>query len=343
MARSLWSALAPLATILALLGAGVYAGPSAAADGTMIHFFRIGTGATSGTYFPIGGSIANAVSNPPGSRACGRGGSCGVPGLIAVAQATHGSVDNVDQIAAGSLESGLCQSDVAYWAYNGKGIYKKKGPVRSLRAVANLYPENVHLVVARDSAIETVSDLEGKRVSLGELRSGTLVDAQIILRAYGLTKRDVQAVYLRPGLASDMLRDGRLDAFFLVAGHPVTAVSALAEQADVRLVPLAGKPVETLRRSYPFLTESVIPAGVYRGVEATPTLSVGAQFVVSAEVDSDLVYGITQALWHPNTLGLLARNHPEGKRIKPELALEGIAIPLHPGAERYYRDVGLLE
>ena len=131
-------------------------------------FLRIGTGAIGGTYFPVGGLIANAISSPPGSRSCEAGGSCGVPGLIAVTQSTQGSVENVIAVGRGELETALTQADIAYFAYFGKGVLAKQGRLANLRAIANLFPEMVHLVVRRESAIWEVEGLKGKRVNLGE-------------------------------------------------------------------------------------------------------------------------------------------------------------------------------
>ena len=168
----------------ALLGglAAVAGGlPTAAQE---ITFFRIGTGATAGTYFPIGGLIANAISNPPGSRSCADGGSCGVPGLVATAVASNGSVANVGAIASGSMQSAFTQSDVAYWAYTGTGIYDGRPKIDVLRAIANLYPESFHLVVRKGSGIKTMADLKDKRMSVDEPGSGTLVDARLILAAF---------------------------------------------------------------------------------------------------------------------------------------------------------------
>jgi TRAP transporter TAXI family solute receptor len=168
-----------------------------------ITFFRIGTGATAGTYFPIGGLIANAISNPPGSRACADGGSCGVPGLVATSVASNGSVANATAIAAGTMQSGFVQSDVAYWAYTGTGIYEGRPKADGLRAIASLYPESFQLVARKGSGIKSVTDLKGKRLSLDEPGSGTLVDARLILAAYGLTEKDMKAEYLKTQQASD--------------------------------------------------------------------------------------------------------------------------------------------
>lgn len=133
-----------------------------------LSFFRIGTGGTAGTYYPIGGLIANAISNPPGSRACEDGGSCGVPGLVATAVASNGSVGNVNAINGGAMEAGFSQSDVAYWAQTGTGLWEGQPAVEKLRLIANLYPESIHLVARADAGIATVADLAGKRVSLDE-------------------------------------------------------------------------------------------------------------------------------------------------------------------------------
>jgi len=308
-----------------------------------IHFFRIGTGSTAGTYFPIGGIIASAISKPPGSRDCTAGGSCGVPGLIAVAQSTEGSVANVTGIGNGTLESGLSQADISFWAYTGEANFKKTGAIANLRAIANLFPEAVHLVVRRESDIESVADLRGKRVSLDREGSGTRVDALLILKAYGLKLKELTAVTESAGPAADLLRDGKLDAFFMVVGTPATAVAELADDSLIRLIPINGPKADKLRADYPFFAADRIAAGIYQNVPTTETLSVGAQWLVSADVSEDLVYGVTRALWAPSTRGLLDNGHPKGRLITLETALDGLAVPLHPGAQRYYEEAGLLK
>lgn len=313
-----------------------WAAVSAAQDA---RFFRIGTGSTTGTYYPVGGIIANAVSNPPGSLPCDKGGSCGVPGLVVVVQSSNGSVENVERLGSGALELGLSQADIAYWAYHGTGLFRDRGAITGIRAIANLFPESMHVVVRRDAGIRSVADLGGKRVSLGALGSGTLVDAKMILEAYGLGVPDVDARYVKLGAASLMMIDGKLDALFFVGGYPVTAIAELARNVEIDLLPIAAPEADTLVAFIPFFTRSVVPAGVYDGVGATPTISIGAQLLVAADIDDDLVYRITRALWHENTRRLLDSGHAKGKDIRLETAREGIAIPLHPGAERYYREV----
>ena len=303
-------------------------------------FFRIGTGSTGGTYFPIGGIIASAISSPPGSRPCDRGGSCGVPGLIAVAQSTEGSVANVESIANGRLESGFSQADIAYWAYNGEHIFDNREPLRDLRMIANLFPESVHVVARQNAGIESMTDLKGKRVSIDVEGSGTRVDALLVLQAYGVTKNDIDAVSVPSGLAADMLRAGELDAFIFVAGTPATAVAQLAADSLIKLLPLDGQQADDLIARYPFFSKGSIASATYFNVGETPTVTVGAQWLVSASVPDDEVYEITRALWHPSTRRLLDKGHPKGRLIQLDAALEGQSVPLHPGAERFYQEVG---
>ena len=306
-----------------------------------IRYFRIGTGTTSGTYFPIGGLIANAISNPPGSRPCDRGGSCGGPGLIAVAQATLGSVENIELLRSGGVEAGLSQADIAYLAYTGTGPFAGKPPFEALRSLGMLYSEAVQLVVRADSDLHSIADLKGRAVSLGEEGSGTLVVARQILDAFGVKEAEMKPAYLKPGTAADRLAKGELDAFFMVGGWPVAAVSDVAARVPIRLLPLDGEMADRLRARQRFYTELTIPADTYPGVPATPTLGVGAELLVRADRDPDLIYGVTKALWHENTRRLLIEGHPQGRSFDPTKAIANVSVPLHPGAERYYREVGL--
>jgi TRAP transporter TAXI family solute receptor len=313
---------------------------SAAQD---LQFFTIGTGGTAATYYPMGGVIANAISNPPGSRACDEGGSCGVPGLIASAVSSRGSVDNVNAISSGLRDSGFAQSDVAYWAFTGTGTMDGQPPAEKLRAIAALFPEHIHLVAMADSGINSVADLAGKRVSLDEPGSGTRVDAILILEAYGLSTDSVTAESLKPDAASDALRNGQIDAFFFVGGYPTGAIVELASSVDVKLVPIDGEGAAALTEEFGFFSVSDIPDGTYEGVAATTTVAVGAQWITSSDEDEELIYQITAALWNDNTRRLLDVGHAKGASINKETALDGIGIPLHPGAERFYREAGLLQ
>jgi TRAP transporter TAXI family solute receptor len=308
-----------------------------------LRFVQIGTGPLGGTYFPVGGMIANAISNPPGSQPCDRGGSCGIPGVIAVAQSTSGSVVNIAALAAGREDLALAQADLVYWAYHGDGPYKGTGAVDHLRAVAMLFQEKIHLVVRKDSGIHSPGDLKGKRVSLGDEGSGTRVDALLIIDAYGLKQKDLKLQTLRPGAAADAMRRGELDAFFFVAAPPVSALIGLAEDKTLALVPLDGPKANALVERYPFLAPAVIAQGTYPGVPETATLGVGALLISTSDVPDTLIYGVTRALLHPSSLDLFRRGHPAGKQITAKSATIGLGIPLHAGAARYYFDAGLMK
>jgi TRAP transporter TAXI family solute receptor len=294
------------------------------------QFFRIGTGGTAGTYYPVGGMIANAVS---------------VPGkIVATAQASNGSLANVNAIAGGSMEAGLTQSDVATWAFTGTGAFEGKPKIADLRMIANLYPESIHLVVKKGSGIRTPADLKGKRVALDEPGSGTLINARMVLAAYGVKESDIKPDYIKPNQAGDKLKDGALDAFFFVGGAPAGAIAELASSgAGIELVPISGGPAEALRKSSPYFAVDNIAANTYKDVPAVQTLAVGAQLVTSAKVDAETVYQITKAMYSDATQRTLQAGHAKGKFITKENAVQAVGIPYHPGAERFYKEVGLLK
>jgi hypothetical protein len=293
-------------------------------------FFRIGTGGTAGTYYPVGGMIANAVSQP------GK--------LVVTAQASNGSLANVTGIAGGAIESGFSQADVASWAYTGKGVFEGKPTITGLRLIANLYPESVHIVARKGSGIKTVADLKGKRVALDEPGSGTLINARTILAAYGIKEADIKPEYIKPNQAGDKLKDGALDAFFFTGGSPAGAIAELASAgAGIELVPIEGPQAEAIRKSDGFFTPDLIADGTYKGVPATRTLAVGAQWVTSDKADATAVYEITKALFSDAGQKAMGAGHAKGKFITKENAIKGAGIPFHPGAERFYKEAGLLK
>jgi TRAP transporter TAXI family solute receptor len=294
------------------------------------QFFRIGTGGTAGTYYPVGGMIANAVSQP------GK--------IVVTAQASNGSVANVSGIAGGALESGFSQADVATWAQKGTGLYEGKPNVPGLRLIANLYPESVHIVVRKGSGVRSVADLKGKRVALDEPGSGTLVNARLILAAYGVKESDLKPEYIKPNQAGDKMKDGSLDAFFFTGGAPAGAIAELASGGTgIELVPIDGAPAEALQKQSGFFTPDLIAADTYKGVPAVKTLAVGAQWVTSDKADANTVYEITKALFSDPAQKMLQAGHAKGKWITRENAVRGAGIPFHPGAERFYKEAGVLK
>lgn len=309
-----------------------------------LRFFQLGTGPTGETRFPVGGLIANALSNPPGSRECEKGGSCGVPGLVAVAKSTGGSVANVEAIGQKRLDAALVHADIAYWAYHGTGIYKGKGAVSNLRGIAMLYPETLHLVARKGAKIGSVKDLRGKKVSFGDKDSGSLVHGRLLLEGYGIGEKQVKLSFLKPGAAADALAAGELDAFLMVDAFPVPVIADLARKTEITLVPLDGPEATKMLERFPFLLQSQVDGGTYDGMaDPVTSLGVGVALVTGAEQDEKLIYGVTRALWHPSTQKLLTQNSPHGAKINLDAqTIEKMGIQIHGGASAFYFDAGLV-
>jgi hypothetical protein len=278
----------------------------------------------------VGGMIANAVSQP------GK--------IAATAQSSNGSLATVNAIAGGQMESGFSQADVATWAYKGTGVFEGKPNVPGLRLIANLYPESVHVVVKKGSGIKSVADLKGKRVALDEPGSGTLINARAILAAYGLKESDLKPEYIKPNQAGDKLKDGALDAFFFTGGAPAGAIAELASAGTgIDILAIEGAPAEALKKGSGFFADDLIAADTYRGVGAVKTLAVGAQWVTSDKADAAVVYEIVKALYGEAGQKAMAAGHAKGKFITKENAVKGAGIPFHPGAEKFYKEAGVLK
>ncbi len=309
-------------------------------------FFRIGTGGAGGTYFPIGGTIANGISAPPGARACDKGGQCGVPGLIAIAQSTTASVFNNAAVQNGELEAGLAAADVTRSMYLGEGKFEGK-PHPKLRIVANLYPEDLHLVLPKGSSINDLGDLADKRVGIAQAGSGTQVAVLQMLEAWGVTRDNMDEAELNNSQSAERLADGQLDGYFYAAGWPVSAMVQLASTKGMELHSFTDADMAKINELIPAYIPSKIPAGVYEGVDyEVKTPAVSAMLVVSSDLSEELVYGITKALWNSNTRKLLDNGHAKGKQITAETALDGVAalgVPLHAGSEKFYKEAGLLK
>ncbi|MCH9670945.1 MAG: TAXI family TRAP transporter solute-binding subunit [Gammaproteobacteria bacterium] len=313
---------------------------SGVADAQEMKFFRIGTGGAGGTYFPIGGLIANAISNPPGSRPCDKGGSCGVPGLVAIAVSTNASVANMNAIHAGQLDAGLAGAQSVTQGYNGEGKFvgNKKD---NIRVIANLYPEDMHLVTSKGVTLNSLMDLNGKRVGVAAAGSGTQVSVRMILKHYGI-KADESELGLSQ--SSQRLADGQLDAFFYAGGTPFAALIQLGSTKGFELYKFSDDERKAINEIIPYYVESVIPAGTYESIDYdVTTVAVNGQLVTSVSQPEDLIYDITKALWNKNTRKLLDKGHSKGKAIRMETALKGVLVPLHPGAEKFYKEAGLLK
>jgi TRAP transporter TAXI family solute receptor len=309
------------------------------------QFFRIGTGSAGGTYYPIGGIIANALSCPPGAPCNAAGATDGIPGMIAVAQATQGSVQNAALVQAGNAEAGFVQSDVTHWAYTATGLFQGRPPQNRLRFVGHLFPEHIHAAVRRDSEIRNFSDLRGKRIAIGLQASGARIGSELILSAYGFQAgRDFTAEYLNQAQGTERMQDRGLDATMTVVGYPAAAFTEFCSRTGCRFLPVSDAEAARVIERAPFYGRGTIPRTAYDGLtEDVPTLTVGAVLVVRDSLPDDLVYNITRALWSDTTRGLLERGHAKGREIVRANALSGRGVvPFHPGAERWYREAGIL-
>jgi TRAP transporter TAXI family solute receptor len=307
-----------------------------------MKFFRIGTGGAGGTYFPIGGLLANAISAPPGSTPCDQGGACGVPGLVAIAQTTNASVANVTGVQGGQMESGLAAADIVFQAFNGQGRFDRK--FDKLRVIANLFPEHMHLVLPKGGKLGSIKDLRGKRVSIFQAGSGTQVVVLELLKLYGISKSDIQASELNPQQSADRMADGQLDAFFIVGGTPLAAISQLAATKGMELYDFSDEERAAFLKAVPYYYEDTIKVGTYEGQsKEIKTVAVGAQWVVGAGVADNLVYDVTKALWNDNSRRLFDAGHAKARDIQLASALKAVNTPLHPGAERFYKEKGVIK
>ena len=295
-------------------------------------FFGIATGGTGGTYYPLGGMLAQLISNKVvigGSK------------LSATAETAGASVGNAQLLGRKEIESAFVAADVLDQAYNGKAQFEGK-PLKNLRALGALYPEQVQLVTAAKSNIRGFKDLKGKSVSSGSPGSGQWQLLGDLLEAHGMTSKDIGEDLSSFAQSVDKIKDGNLVASLITAGAPTSAVSDLANGTEVRLVPLSGPEIETLKKKQPYYASITLPANLYKG-QAAPveTLAVMAIWATHADLSDDMAYAVTKALYeNTETLGQV---HPKGKEISLKTALLSVSIPLHPGAQRYYREKGLLK
>ena len=293
------------------------------------QLFKIATGAPTGTYYPIARAMAAALSEP---------------GVLKVdAQATSGSIANVNAIASGQMASGFSQADIAAWHYSGTGIVRPQFKLEKLRLIATLYPENVHVVVRKSLGLQSIAQLKGLNVALDEPGSGVLVNARQILRAYGLTERDIKPAYIKGLAAAQRMKEGALDALFFVGGVPSEFVSELAAATDIALLPIDGPEAQTLRAGDGFFTSSRFAAQAYKGTPAVSTLAVGAQWLTSTDADADLIYKLTKNLFSPSVLAQVRASHPNAANITAATGAQGAGVPLHAGAEKFYREIGVLK
>ena len=284
-------------------------------------FLNIGTGGTAGTYYPIGGAIAEVLNKE-------------IPGMSASAQSTGASVANINMLGDGGIDLATVQNDIAYYAAHGTEMFKDK-KVDGLQGIASLYPETCQFVTLKSSGIKSLAELKGKRVAVGAVGSGVEANVRQILAAYGVTYSDIDAQYLSFAEGASALKDGNVDVAVLTAGYPTASVQDIASQNPVRLLPVEEKIADDLIAQYPFYTKTVIPAGTYAGFdEEVSSVAVMAMLVAGPTVNADLGYSITKAIF--GNLDRLQAAHAVGKQITKDTAKAGMSLPMNAGAERYF-------
>lgn len=286
-------------------------------------FINIATGGTSGTYFPLGGALADILNK-------------NIPGTNASAQSTGASVANVNLLSQGKVEIAFIQNDIAYYAANGTEMFKGK-QVAGLQGLATLYPETVQIVTLKKSGIKSVADFKGKRIAVGAAGSGTEANARQIMEAYGIKYDDIKVQYLSFGEAASALKDGNVDAAFVTAGHPTAAIQDIATQNDVVLVPVDADKADALIKQYPFYTKLVIKAGTYPKQDADVTaVAVKCMLAVTDKMDENTAYAIAKALY--GNLDRMKSAHSAANAISKATAKDGMSIKLNPGAEKFFNE-----
>ena len=282
----------------------LFTGCNGNADVEGKKFLNIGTGGTAGTYYPIGGAIAEVLNKE-------------IPGMSASAQSTGASVANINMLSA-----------------HGAEMFQDK-KVDGLQGIASLYPETCQFVTLKSSGIKSLAELKGKRIAVGAVGSGVEANVRQILAAYGVTYSDIDAQYLSFAEGASALKDGNVDVAVLTAGYPTASVQDIAAQNPVRLLPVEGKAADALIAQYPFYTKTVIPAGTYAGFdEEVPSVAVMAMLVAGPTVNDDLGYCVTKAIF--SNLDRLQAAHAVGKQIAKDTAKTGMSLPMNAGAEKYF-------
>jgi TRAP transporter TAXI family solute receptor len=325
--------------ILALCVVMALPGPASAQQKK--RFFGIATGGIGGVYYPLGGALAQALTNK-------------IPDMVVTAQTGNASVANVNLIARGEVESGIAQNNVALAAYTGDKEQWKTPQVKSLRCITALFPETVHIVAGAKSGIKSVSDFKGKRIIVGDKGSGTEMDCRRFLDAMGLSYNDIQPIFVYYAAAVQRMQDEQADALFWTAGVPISSIIEIATTKDVVFIPFPDDIIKKLHGKYPYYAPVTLPAKSYpKQTNPVKTIAIISLLVTRSEVDEKAIYDVTYHLWEKTPqlyrekkelasgAEIMAAAHEQGKNVTFENSLLGVTVPLHKGAYKYYKEKGI--
>ncbi|MDK2958671.1 MAG: uncharacterized protein PWP47_715 [Synergistaceae bacterium] len=313
--------------VLALFGLAVIFTASAAFAAP--QQLTMATGGTAGTYYPLGGAMSQIISDNSDGK------------VNITAQSTGASIENINLLAAGDVDLIIVQNDLSDYAAKGTEFFKDR-KIGNLTAIARLYPETIHVVASKDSGIKTFADFKGKNISVGAPGSGNEANARQIFGIYGLKYEDFKPHFISYAETTDHFKDRLVDAFIYTTGAPNPSIQDISTLQDIVFIPIDGEMRDKLIENYPFFAKDVIPGGTYRGQdEPVETVAVQAILAARKELSEDVVYTITKALF--SNLEAVGNAHHKGKSMKLSNALDGISVPVHPGAVKFYKEVGLMK
>jgi len=318
--------------VAAAVGALSVFGPNGASAAEQ-RFITIGTGGVTGVYYPTGGAICRLVNKGRKEH-----------GIRCSVESTGGSVYNINTIRAGELDMGVAQSDWQYHAYHGTSKFQDAGPFKELRAVFSVHPEPFTVMARADSGIKNFDDMKGKRVNVGNPGSGQRGTMEVVMGAKGWKMSDFSlASELKSAEQSKALCDNKIDAMVFTVGHPNASIKEAATTCDTVMVNVDGAAVQKLIDDNGYYRSATIPGGMYRGSDGdVKTFGVGATFVSSTAVPDDVVYEVVKAVFE--NFDDFKKLHPAFANLKKEeMVKDGLSAPLHPGAAKYYKEVGLIK
>lgn len=332
MKKCSWQLVTAVCAAVLLVLTSVGCAPKPAAEGGKpaegakkeTTYLTFASGSVGGAYYTLGGGIADVLSK--------------LPGIQCVSESTAASVENARLVASGESQMGFMMADAAYKAVQGIDPFKEKLP---LKALFSMYPAPEHIVTLKNSGINSVEDMKGKRISVDAPGSGCEAMAKEILRAYGMSYDDIEEAFLSQPEAATALKDGTVDAVFWNFAYPGAVVMDVASAREIKMIPVKDEVLNKLTQSFPYYVKGKIPAGTYKGVDQdVPALEVGNVVVVREDMPEDLAYTITKALYE--NVKALTEIHPVAAQMKPETGPQ-TPIELHPGAAKYFKEVGVLK